>query len=159
MRALAWILLIVTICVGLLIAYTLYAAELKVELAEVRVVPAGGMVTEFQSLHRAVQERALLGKQFEEGPADDPGAYDFHLYTVRLRNNGLVPADWVRLDVRPEPGAVLQSDSESAGEIPAMSAGEIQLVVLARRGASAARQLSLTYFIWSRTYNIPVDVP
>jgi len=159
MRVAACALLIITICVGLLIAYSLYAAELKVTQAEVRVVPAGEMITQFQSLHRAVGERALLGKQFEEGPADDPGAYEFHVYTVGLRNNGLIPADWVRMDVRPEPGIVLQSDSESAGQVPALRSGEIQLVTLARRGSDAARQLSLTYSIWSRSYSIPINVP
>ena len=159
MRVVAWALLVITICAGLLIAYSLYAAELKVIQAEVRVVPAAGMVTQFQGLHRAVQERALLGKAFQEGPADDPTAYDFHIYTVHLRNNGFIPADWVRLDVLPQPGAVLQSDGEGAGYVPAMSPGEIQLVVLAQRGANPARQLSLTYFIWSRSYNLPVIIP
>ncbi|MCL2544745.1 MAG: hypothetical protein FWE77_02370 [Clostridia bacterium] len=158
MRILAWTLFLITICVGLLIAYSLYAAELGVTHAEVRVVPAGELVTQFQALHRASQERALLGRQFQEGPTDDPDAYEFHIYTVHLRNNGLIPADWVRLDVRPEPGDVLQAESESAGHLPAMSSGEIQLMVLAQRGTGASRQLSLTYFIWSRSYHIPVNV-
>ncbi|MCL2812348.1 MAG: hypothetical protein FWD25_10755 [Clostridia bacterium] len=158
MRVLAWALLVITIFAGLLIAYSLYAAELRVTQAQVRVAPAAEMATQFQGLYRAVQERAVLGKQFQEGPTDDPDAYDFHIYTVHLRNNGLVPADWVRLDVLPEPGAVLQSESESAGYVPAVSPGEIQLVVLAQRGASPARQLSLTYFIWGRSYNLPVVV-
>jgi len=159
MRVAAYALLIITICAGLLIAYSLYAAELRVTQAEVRVVPASDMIIQFQSLHRAVRERALLGKQFEEGPEDDPAAYEFHVYTVGLRNRGLIPADWARLDVRPEPGIVLQSDSESAGQVPALGSGEIQLVTLARRGSGAARRLSLTYFIWSRSYSIPIDVP
>jgi len=159
MRIVAWALLVITVFAGLLIAYSLYAAELNITQAEVRVVPAGDMVTQFQGLHRAVQERALLGKAFQEGPADDPDAYEFHIYTVNLRNNGFIPADWVRLDVLPQPGAVLQSDGESAGFVPAMSPGEIQLAVLAQRGASPSRQLSLTYFIWSRSYNLPVVIP
>jgi len=158
MRAAALALLLITVCVGLLIAYSLYAAELRVTQAEVRVVPAEDMITQFQALNRAVRERALLGKQFQEGPIDNPAAYEFHLYTVRLRNNGLIPADWVRLDVQPEPGDVLQSEGEDAGRLPAMGEGEFQAVVLARRDAGAARQLSLTYFIWSRLYNIPVNV-
>jgi len=158
MRAVAWMLLLITICVGVLIAYSLYAAELKVTQAEVQVVSAGDMITEFQALHRAVQERALLGKQFQEGPTDDPGAYEFHIYTVRLRNNGLIPAEWIRLDVQAEAGDVLQSDGESAGQLQALSSGEVQLTVLARRGAGAARQLSLTYFVWSRSYSIPFTV-
>jgi len=157
-RFVAWALLIITICVGLLIAYSLYAAELGVTSAEVRVVPAGEMITQFHGLHRAVQERALLGKQFQEDFTDDPNAYEFHIYTVHLRNNGLIPADWIRLDVRPEPGDVLQSDSEGAGRLPAVSSGAIQLVVLAQRGAGAARQLSLTYFVWGRSYSIPINV-
>jgi len=159
MRVVAWALLLITIFVGLLIGYSLYAAELAITQAEVRVVPATEMVTQFQGLHRAVQERALIGKELlEQGPTDDPDAYEFHIYTVHLRNNGVIPADWVRLDVLPGPGAVLQSEGESAGYLPAMSPGEIQLVVLAQRGASPSRQLSLTYFIWSRSYNLPVVV-
>lgn len=159
MRVAAWTLLVIAICVGLLIAYSLYGAELRVEQAQVRVVPADDMITQFQSLHRAVQERALLGKQFEEGPTDDPDAYEFHVYTVRIRNDGLIPADWVRLDVQPEPGTVLQSDSESVSQLPSLGSGEIQLVVLARRGSSTASRLSLTYFIWSRSYNVSVAMP
>jgi len=158
MRALAWALFLITICVGLLIVYSLYAAELGVIQAEVRVVPAGEMAPQFQALYRATQERALLGKQFDAGPTDDPGAYEFHIYTVQLRNNGLIPADWVRLDLRPETGDILQADSEGAAQLPALSSGEVQLVVLAHQGSTTARQLSLTYFIWSRLYNIPIHV-
>lgn len=158
-RIVAWVLLAVTICVGALIAYSMYAAELAVTVDEVRVVPAGDMMEQFQALQRAVQERALLGRQFQEDPLGDSYAYEFHIYTVRLRNNGLIPADWIRLEVQPEVGDVLQSDGESTGMLPAMSSGELQAVVLAHRGSDTARKLSLTYFIWSRLYNITLERP
>ena len=158
MRVAAWVLLFVTICLGLLIGYSLYAAELRVTRPEARVVPAADMLAQFQALHRAVQERALLGRQFQQGPDDDPSAYVFHIYTVRLRNDGLIPAEWVRLDVEPGPGDVLQAEGESAGHLAALSSGDMQLLVLAQHGATTARRLTLTYFVWGRAYSIPIDV-
>ena len=157
MRVVAWVLIGLTVCAGVLIVFSLYAAELRITVGEVRVVPAAEMQDQFLALKQAVEERALLGRQFLAEPIGEPSAYEFHIYNVHLRNNGLIPADWVRLEVRPDTGDVLQTENENANILPAMSDGELQAVVLAQQGAGTARKLSLTYFIWSRFYNILIE--
>ncbi len=157
MRIVAWVLVVVTAIVGALIAYSLYAAELSVSMGEVRVVPASDMAEQFQRLQQATRERAVIGRQFQVNELGDAYAYEFHIYTARVRNNGLIPADWIRLDVEPGPGDVLQVDGEGASMLPAMSSGELQAVVLAQKGSTTARKFSLTYFIWSRLYNLSAE--
>jgi hypothetical protein len=158
MRVIAWLLVVAVILLGLALGYSLYAAALQTAVTEVVVVPAVERQEEFDELRRAVEERALLGSQFVEEPLGDPADYEFHVYDVTVSNNGFLPADWIRLDVQPEAGDVLQVDREGVNLLPSMSSGTLEATVLARRGTPTARRLSLTYFIWSRLYNLPVVV-
>lgn len=156
MRTVAWIMVALVLCVGAALAYSLYAAELGAVVIGVEVTPASDRAEEFSALRQAVEERSLIGVLFLAEPLGEPGEYEFHTYTVRGKNNGFLPADWIRMDVRPEAGDVLQIDKESANQLPAMSEGVMELTVLAKRGSGAERELSMTYFIWSRLYRVSV---
>ncbi len=156
MRIVAWILIVVTLAVGLGLAYSLYATQLSVSAVGVQVVSAAERMEEFTALRQAVEERSLIGTAFSDEQIGSVDGYEFHIYTVRGKNNGFLAADWIRLDVEAQPGDVLQVEREGANRLPAMSEGEIELVVLAKRNASTARNLTMSYFVLSRLYNVNV---
>lgn len=158
-RVVAWILVVVVIVLAAFLGYSLYAAELKATVRGVQVLPATERMEEFSALRLAVEEQALRGTLFQQGPLGNAEEYEFHVYTVDVRNNGFFQADWVRLDVQPEPGDMLQPEQESASVLIGMSTGALQVNVLAERGSNTARQFALTYFILGSPYSVRIAQP
>ena len=159
MRILAWFLVAVVLIAGALLGYSLYAAALHVTVQGVQTVPAAQMPDTFAALRQQVQDEALLGTAFREGPLGDTEDYVFHLYTVQVRNVGFLPADWIKLDVQPGPGDVLQSEPETASMLPALQSGALQATVLAEADASTPRDLRITYFVFGRPYSLTAHQP
>lgn len=158
-RVVAWILVVVVVALAAFFGYSFYAAELKVTMSGVQVVPATERMEEFSALRLAVEEQTLRGTLFQQMTLGDAEEYEFHVYTADVRNNGFFQADWVRLDVQPDPSDVLQLDQENAGMLVGMTTGSMQVTVLAARGSATARQFTLTYFILGSPYSVSVAQP
>ena len=77
----------------------------------------------------------------------------FVTYTVRLKNRGFFPAEWISMELlEPADGDVLALPDDSRHALPAGSMGDMQLTVLRRTGAQngAARMLRVTCYVFGR---------
>lgn len=155
MRAIAWILIILTVLCGLVIGYSLWAAGLQVGQTAVYVVPAAERPQPFEALKIDGQWNAVKGVAFESAASlGDIGDYEFHIYQAQVRNFGFLPAQWVEMGMASYPGAILLETQELPPEIPGFSETSIRAVVLAHTGSAPAQQIELTYFVFGRPYRI-----
>lgn len=159
MRTLTWIVIIITLLCGGLIAYSLYAAELQVLQIDVQTVPAGAIPEVFDLLKEELAADAPMGRAYRQGPLAEGGDYVFHVYTLRLGNLGVLAADWVDLVLDPAPGSILQPTDDQPKNLPPMTQGDFRQVMLAEMGSQPGDKLTLTYFVFGRPYSIVVAVP
>jgi hypothetical protein len=151
-------LLSIVVVLATLAGYSMYAAALHVAATRVESVPAADMEDVFASLRQDVADQALRGVAFRNERLGEAEGYAFHIYTAQIANRGLLGADWVELAVQPEAGDILQTTPDTVSMLPGLRSGEVQALVLADKSAAAARDLTLTYFVFGRAYSIPVRV-
>ena len=156
MRIVAWVLIGLVVCFAGLTGYTLYTRELKVKFQQAEVIPAEEREAEFRALSDDVANESVRGVVYSAEALGAPTDYEFHVYTVEIRNNCFFGAEWVRLEVEPREGDILLAEKEGAPELPSMSAGLIQATVLARKDSELPRQLKLTYFLLGSSFSIPI---
>lgn len=126
------------------------------------VTPLSGeeKVREFSRCREMLDNRAVIGTPFTEYTVSDID--DYALYTVRvsLKNNGLLPAEMVELQVAPVEGDVLtygQSALASNTTYDIVNPGEereVWLVLLTDARAHTVRDLHITYYIWGHPFDV-----
>jgi hypothetical protein len=120
--------------------------------AEVRL--ASGEPTVYGQLLADLQDAAFDGAKLQEGELGAAGAYQFVTYSVRLRNNGLLPAEWIQLQIHTGEGdAVLYNEPRSFTLSPSAS-GNIARTVLMKADADVSRVASVTYYVYGHQFSI-----
>ena len=155
-RALAWFLITIVVCCTAVIGYSMYAAALRPGAPIVEVVPATEMAEVFERLRDQVADDAVIGTQFRAGDLADIAQYEFHIYSLEVRNNGFLPAEYVRLDVTPQHGDILQVEEEGSNVLAPMNSAELRAVVLAEISGGTTREWMLTYYIWGNGYSVRI---
>ena len=107
----------------------------------------------FAALVSQLENNTFGGKIF--GGTGDLRAEEcaFVTYTVRLKNRGFFPAEWISMELlEPAEGDVLALPDDSRHALPAGSMGDMQLTVLRRTDAQtgAARVLRVTCYVFGR---------
>lgn len=107
----------------------------------------------FAALVSQLENNTFGGKIF--GGTGDLRAEEctFVTYTVRLKNRGFFPAEWISMELlEPAEGDVLALPDDSRHALPAGSMGDMQLTVLRRTDAQtgATRVLRVTCYVFGR---------
>ncbi|MFR8178403.1 MAG: hypothetical protein ACLVB5_15575 [Christensenellales bacterium] len=107
----------------------------------------------FAALVSQLENNTFGGKIF--GGTGDLRAEEcaFVTYTVRLKNRGFFPAEWISMELlEPAESDVLALPDDSRHALPAGSMGDMQLTVLRRTDAQtgAARVLRVTCYVFGR---------
>lgn len=157
MRKAAWILIAVTAIVLGVLGYGMYG--LKVHNGQLRVttLAATEATEQFEALRTKMDSDALTDRIYIKEALTNPEEYTFVTYTVRVKNVGIIPAEWIELVMVPQEGDVLQLDTGSAHALNAFSEGDLKATLLVKgEGNSGARTGKITYFAFGRPYEVRV---
>lgn len=162
MRAVALVLVVCVLAAGGVVVYAAVNTTLAYEVRQVQVVPASERPDEYVRWQTALLREAAQGTAFGgdfTGTAQD---YTFFIYTVDVKNRGLIGARMAELQVGPvegdvlaiSPAASMHRNVNEPVDIPAGATRAIQCILLTRAGGNAVRDLYLTYYIWGTAHTI-----
>ncbi len=159
MKALAIAALIVTILGALAVLYGINTLSPVVEQATVTATPAAQAQSVFDGAMDQIAKGTFAGSLSGESLPETAQDCTFLTYTVRLKNRGFFPAEWISLRVQMQPGDVLQLANDQANVLPAGGAGDISATILHAGDASnAARTLQVGCYVFGRQIAFDVSV-
>lgn len=151
MKALAILVLLVTIAGAGAVLYGLNTLAPVVEQATVLVTPAEQAQPVFDQAMEQLRDETFTGRVYAQ--ADGVSAQDcaFLTYTVRLTNKGFFPAEWLSLEVVPVEGDLLRLDNYSANVLAAGSSGDLSATILHAGSADdTRREFSVTCYVFGQ---------
>ena len=154
MRTAAIILLTLVLAVGGVLGWELFHTDLQVTGKALQTLPARDRAPQYDALRAAVARQSLLGtmlKKTEMGPAEN---YSYYIYTLRLKNNGLVPAEMVEMQVAPIENDVLFYGDTSETIIPPGGEKDVWVVLLTEGAPHSVRDLYVTYYLWGHPQEV-----
>ena len=154
MRTAAIVLLVLVLAVGGALGWELFHTNLQVTGKALETLPAAERVPQYDALRTAVSRQSLLGtvlKKTEMGPAEN---YSYYIYTLRLKNNGLVPAEMVEMQVAPIENDVLFYGDTQETVIPPGGEKDVWCVLLTEGTPHSVRDLYVTYYLWGHPQEV-----
>ncbi|MBQ7655017.1 MAG: hypothetical protein IJS41_00765 [Clostridia bacterium] len=154
MKIAAIALVILALMFGGCLGYALFNTDLHVVGKGLEVLPAAQRAAEFDALKAAVQRQSLLGtvlKNEDFGPAED---YSYYVYTLRLENKCLIPAEMVEMQISPIDSDVLFYCDTGETIIPAGETRDVWCVLLTRGTPHAVRDIYITYCLWGHAQEV-----
>lgn len=96
---------------------------------------------------------------FSTDPLDDPSNYSLLDVSITLSNRGIFDAEWLNIQLNGVTGDVAVYSLTGDGmDIPARSAGQINLKLVTRASADSPRSVSIQYYVYGISRTIEVDV-
>lgn len=148
MKYLALFLTLCVLAVGCVAGYELLNTQLRVTGLGLKAVPAAERATEFSILQTAMSRGSLEGTVFKNGELGDAAGYTFKIYTIRLKNTGLLPAEMVEVQLSPLSGDVLYYGETSEAVVNPGGTRDVWVSLLTTDSDKTARDLYITYYIW-----------
>lgn len=155
MKALAIAALLITIAGAGTVLYAVNTWEPVIVQSAVSSIPAEQAKDIFDAVVSQVKHETFTGRAFGGVSGLEVQDCTFLTYTVRLKNRGFFPAEWIALDVQPVEGDVLQLDNVQANVLPSGTEGDIAATILHRGDASdAQRTLEISAYVFGRKATI-----
>lgn len=133
----------------LLVGYLFMTAEVQVIDITSVGIPCANDPAAFEALKTAVAEGTFQGTLFQK-PLEwkDASEYVYLNYTIRLRNNCLVPIDMVEAQVIPQSTDILQMGNLDVRSLDLKSEGDLTVQVLAPKDTHPVREMIVSYYLW-----------
>ena len=141
-------LLLVMAC---MVGYLFLTAEVQV----VEIKAQAAIVTEdtLKEVQRSIEGETLMGTLFQKPLAwKDASEYVQLEYTIRLRNNCLVPIDMIEVQIVPQNTDILQHADLEVRSLNAKSEGELKASILTTKDAHPVREIIITYYVWGVSF-------
>ena len=148
MKTAAIILLVLVLAIGGCLYYGVNHTRLLLTGKSLQVLPAGERPAQFETLKESLEQNTLLGTPLKKGPLGDKENYTYYVYTLRLKNPGLVPAEMVEIQIAPtDPDVLFYSDTQETVIRPGQTR-DIWCTLLTEGAPPAARDIYITYYLW-----------
>ena len=154
MKTAAIVLLTAVLILGGLMGYGLFNTSLAVVGKALQTFPATELPNEFLALKNAMEQRSLLGTVLNQSDLKDPEEYTYYVYTLRLKNPGLVAAEMVEMQIAPLPQDVLFYGPGEEIIIAPGKTYDIQCVLLTKGETHPVRDLHITYYLWGHPQEV-----
>ncbi|MBQ9264754.1 MAG: hypothetical protein IJ189_11200 [Clostridia bacterium] len=154
MKKIAIILLILLLLCAGVVGYGLFHTNLQVIAKGVQMVPASERPTEFAALQEAVRNQSLLGTQLRSGELSGSENYSYYMYTLRLKNAGLVNAEMVEVQIAPIDGDVLFYGETTEVQIKPGETKDVWCVLLTQGNPHPVRDIYVTYYLWGHPQEV-----
>lgn len=158
MRYIAWFLAFVTLLALGLLAFVWHGAYLVVVETSVNVYNAAQQRENYENVRLAVEDGSFAGTVLQDASYRMPETYDFVVYNVRLRNNGLLPAEWIQMQIVPDGADILAFGDERGYSLAARSTGTLSMTMLSFAGTTTARTATVTYYVFGKPFEIKAVV-
>lgn len=139
----------------LLVGYLFMTAEVQVIGISAKGVSAANDPQAFENLKAAIEEDTFYGTLYQK-PLEwkDASEYVYLTYTLRLRNNCLVPIDMIEVQVVPQSGDILQVADLAIKSLDLKSEGDLTVQILAPKDTHPIREMIVTYYLWGVSGNV-----
>lgn len=139
----------------MLVGYLFLTAKVEVISISAQGISAANDPAAFEKIKTAVQEETFTGTLFQK-PVTWKAAseYVYLTYTIRLRNNCLVPVDMLEVQVIPQSTDILQVGDLSVKSLDLKSEGDLTVQILAPKEAHPVREMIVTYYLWGVSGNL-----
>ena len=157
MRKLAKILTAIAMALLIFLLIAFYGVTLRVEVIGFSPQSARTNPTLTQELVESARRNDMLSNRFRIPTRDSLDSYQLIFIELRVRNIGLLPAEWVQIRLSPDPMDVALFPN-SEGDVPGFgSSREISATLLAEAEApSASRAMWIDYYVFGRKFEVPI---
>ncbi len=161
-KALAIFLLLVTIVGAGVMLYGVQMLTPKVEFARVETITASEAPELFEQTCAALDDGTFTGRFFAEqidAASLEAEQCTFLRYSVRLRNRGFFPAEWISLTVIPKDGDLLMIGGADANVLAAGTQGDLSVTVLHEGdGVDLARTVDMVCYVFGQKISLAIDI-
>ncbi|MBQ2952611.1 MAG: hypothetical protein IJE07_03565 [Clostridia bacterium] len=134
-------------------------ANIYVDACGVVTMEATAKQETFDSLAEQVRLNAVVGTPFTSSTSlEGAEAYQFCIYTIRLKNDCRIPAEMVEVQISPMAGDVLQVGGAPFGTVAPGSTTDLTAVILTQAGMHSVREVTVTYYMWGIPFSIKTTV-
>ena len=154
MKTAAIVLMALVLLVGGALGWGLFHTDLRVVAAGLQALPAQDRAGEFERVKEAANQRSLLGTILKDGGVGDAGDYSFYVYSLRLKNAGLVPAEMVEMQISPAAQDVLFYGAAEETIIMPGETRDVWCVLLTEGTPPAVRDMYITYYLWGHAQEV-----
>jgi len=139
----------------LLVGYLFLTAKVEVIDITAQGIPAANDPAGFEKLKSSIEDETFYGTLYQK-PLEwkDPSEYVYLTYTLRLRNNCLVPIDMIEVQVVPQSDDILQMPDLKVKSLDLKSEGELSVQILAPKDTHPIREMFVTYYLWGVSGNV-----
>ena len=154
MKTAAIVMIVLVLAVGGALGWALFNTNLRVIAKGMQVYPAQERIGEFEQVKLAANQRSLLGTLLKTGGLGEAKDYSFYVYSLRLKNNGLVPAEMVEMQISPIAQDVLFYGAEEEIIIMPGESRDVWCVLLTEGAPTAVREIYITYYLWGHAQEV-----
>jgi len=154
LKTAAVILLALVLLAGGLLGYALFHTDLQVVGKALQALPASEREAQFDALRSAVAHQSLQGTLLKSGELGVKEAYTYYIYTLRLKNACLVPAEMVEMQIMPTDADVLFYGDTQEVIIPPGQTKDVWCVLLTEGAPHSVRELCVTYYLWGHPQKV-----
>ena len=165
MKVLAIVVLVATIAGAGAVLYALNTMSPVVEQVTVTATPAEQVQDTFDSIVHSIQEGTFGGRVYADAAGLEAKDCTFMTYSVRLKNKGFFPAEWVSLafvpreDVQNRTKDYLQVDNFGANVLAGGSVGDINTTILTTIDpANAVARIEGSCYVFGQEAKFACDV-
>lgn len=158
MRILACILVLITLLAGAFVGYCYYGAKMEIEGIAATLTPAVEAVGTYDSVRSQLANGSFLGTKYYDTEFLMPESFAFLTLTVRMSNRGMLPMDWIQIEVKPNLADALQLPAERTPSLAGNSRADFSTVILTRAGVETARKVTVKYYVLGQQFSVTYDM-
>lgn len=147
MRIVAILMVLITLLVGVFFFYTYNGMRMEIEGVASMMTAAVDAIETYDGVRAQLANGSFYGQQFVETEFLMPDSFAFLTLTVRMRNPGILPMDWIRIEVEPDSADILQLPADRTPSLAAGTRGDFSTTLLTRTGASTLRRIIIHYYV------------
>lgn len=154
MKKLAIFLILLVMIFAGVILYGLFQSNLQVVSKGLEVYFATDVPQLFDQHKTEVENKGFIGTLIRNEPLGYAEDYVYRRYSLRVKNNGLVDAEMVEIQIAPEDEDVLYYGENGKVDIKAGETKEIWCVLLSKKDTPDVRNFFLTYYLWGNPQEV-----
>ena len=154
MRTAAIVLTVLVLAVGGTLGWALFHTNLEITGKALQTIPAAERSAQYDALRAAVSRKSLLGTVMKNGDMGPAENYSYYIYTLRMKNNCLVPAEMVEMQIAPVSGDVLFYGDTQETVIQPGQEKDVWCVLLTEGTPHTVRELYVTYYLWGHPQEV-----
>lgn len=154
MKKIALILMALTVLAGGVLLYALFHSSLTVTAKGMQAISAADRAADFDQHRLSLQRQSLLGTVLKGGELGAAENYTYYVYTLRLKNTGLVTAEMVEVQLSPMAGDILYYGETGEIDIAPGAERDVWCVLLTEGQPTPVREMYITYYLWGNPQEV-----